>query len=60
MTDKNCKTYFTDEEYRILLSALRRERTVCEETDKIFDDHKLATVVDSIEKKIKNMNYYKA
>ena len=52
-------TYFTEQEYNIMLAALGRERDVC----KIVDDgcgegHKLLELVNSIEKKIKRIQYY--
>lgn len=54
------KNYFTDEEYRILLSALRREREVCEKVDKdCGEEHKLIHILNSIEKKIHKIQYGK-
>lgn len=56
----NEKQFFTDEEYRILLKALSREREVCEKVDMdCGDDHKLIRIMDSIEKKIKDIQYGK-
>lgn len=53
------ETYFTDQEYRILLRALSREREVCEMVDKdCGEDHKLLKLMNSIEKKIKYINYH--
>lgn len=52
------KDYFSDEEYRILLSALVRERKVCEKVDKdCGDNHKLIHIMNGIEKKIYNLQY---
>lgn len=49
---------FTDEEYRILLSALSRERKLCEEIDKRFEHGiPIVPIVDSIERKIKAIQY---
>lgn len=54
------KQFFTDEEYRILLKALSREREVCEKVDRnCEDDHKLICIMNSIEKKIKDIQYGK-
>ena len=51
---------FTDEEYRILLKALSREREVCEKVDKdCGDEHKLIRIMDSIERKVRNIQYEK-
>ena len=50
--------YFTDEEYRILLSALSRERKLCEEVEKRFEHGiLLVPIVDNIERKIKAIQY---
>ena len=50
--------YFTDEEYRILLSALSRERKLCEEVDEGFEHGiPLVPIVDSIERKIKAIQH---
>lgn len=46
---------FTDEEHRILLSAISRERKVCEECDRELDGndgYALVPIVDSIERKV--------
>lgn len=54
------KAFFADEEYRILLKALSREREVCEKVDRdCGDDHKLIHIMNSIEKKIKDIQYGK-
>lgn len=54
------KQFFTDEEYRILLKALSREREVCEKVDMdCGDDHKLIRIMNGIEKKIKDIQYGK-
>lgn len=54
------KAFFADEEYRILLKALSREREVCEKVDRdCVDDHKLIHIMNSIEKKIKDIQYGK-
>lgn len=50
--------YFTDDEYRILLSALSRERKVCEKIDNECEGNKnLTMIMDSIERKIKMVQY---
>ena len=50
--------YFTDDEYRILLMALDRERRVCEKVDKECEgDKNLTMIMDSIERKIKMVQY---
>ena len=52
------KRYFTDDEYRILLSALSRERQVCEKVDKECEgDKNLTMIMDNIERKIKVIQY---
>lgn len=52
---------FTDEEYRILLKALSRERDACKKADvDCGDDHKLIRIMNGIEKKIKDIQYGKA
>lgn len=54
------KNFFTDSEYRILLKALSREREVCEKVDRdCGEDHKLIHMMNSIEKKIKDIQYGK-
>lgn len=56
----NEKQFFTDEEYRILLKALSREREICEKVDMdCGDDRKLIHIMNSIEKKIKDIQYGK-
>lgn len=56
----NKDSFFTDEEYRILLKALSREREVCEKVDMdCGEDHKLIRIMNSIEKKIKDIQYGK-
>lgn len=53
-------SFFTDEEYRIVLKALSREREICEKVDMdCGDDHKLIRIMDSIERKIRNIQYGK-
>lgn len=49
------KSLFTDDEYRILLAALGREREVCEKAD--GEDHRLRDIMSSIEKKIQDLQY---
>lgn len=50
--------YFTDDEYRILLSALSRERQVCEKVDIECEGEKnLTMIMDSIERKINTVQY---
>lgn len=56
-TDKSPQPLFTDEEYRILLAALGRERKVCEIAD--GKDHMLQHIMNSIEGKIKRLQYPK-
>lgn len=54
------KTYFTDEEYRILFKALSREREICERVDRdCGGEHKLIRIMDSIERKVRNIQYEK-
>ena len=46
---------FTDKEHRILLSAISRERKVCEECDREIEDkdgYMLVPIVDGIERKV--------
>ena len=51
--------YFTDQEYRLVLAAIRRERDVCEIVDKdCGEEHKLLKMMNSIERKIKHIQYY--
>lgn len=48
--------YFTDNEYRILLAAISRERDVCKKVDTaISGGIPLVPIVDSIERKIKKL-----
>lgn len=58
---KNRKEHlFTYEEYRIVLKALSREREICERVDRdCGDDHKLIRIMNSIEKKVKEIQYGK-
>lgn len=53
------QSFFTDEEYRILLSALGRERKVCEQLASKDNDKVLPYIMDSIESKIKRIQYPK-
>lgn len=54
------KQFFTDEEYRILLKALSREREVCKKVDMdCGDDHKLIRIMNGIEKKVNEIQYGK-
>ena len=55
MNQNQQKSFFTDEEYRILLSALGRERKVCEQLD--AKDKVLLRIMDSIESKIQRIQY---
>ena len=50
------KHYFTEQEYRILLAALDRERIQCKQ---IGTQHLPLNVLDNIEKKIHKMQYGK-
>lgn len=50
-------SFFTDEEYRILLSALGRERKVCEQIAAKDNDKLLLRIMNSIENKIKRIQY---
>lgn len=57
---KKTKTYFSDEEYRILLSALNRERKVCQKIDKTGSDINcisLGCIMDALEEKIRKIQY---
>ena len=60
------ETFFTDEEYRILLSALSREEKIC----KIIDENakarnsendtiRLLPIVRSLKRKLQEINYNK-
>lgn len=50
--------YFTDDEYRILLSALFRERQICKKVDAECKGKKnLTMIMDNIERKIKAIQY---
>nr|DAQ13410.1 MAG TPA: hypothetical protein [Caudoviricetes sp.] len=52
-------TYFTDEEYRLVLSALSREKKVCEDVDrKLGGECKLSILMRNVEDKIKYMQYH--
>ena len=52
--------FFTNDEYRILLSALRREDEVCRKVDQdCGDDHKLIRIMTSIRRKIRRIQYEK-
>lgn len=52
----NTKPLFTDCEYRILLSALSREKKVCQKVDKEFSGPvSLVAIIDSVERKIKDL-----
>ena len=52
--------YFSDEEYRILLSALAREREVCKKVDRdCGGEPRLLRIMESIERKIAKMQYSK-
>ena len=52
------ETYFTDEEYRILLSALSHERKVCKKVQEEGEGEiDLIRVMDSLELKIRNIQY---
>ncbi len=51
-------TFFTDPEYRLMLSALSRERKVCESLDVgACGAPVLMQAISSIEKKIHDLNY---
>lgn len=50
--------YFTDQEYRLVLAALGREREVCEIVNKdCSEEHELLKLMNSIEKKIKHIQH---
>lgn len=55
------QTYFTDQEYRLVLQALHRERMVCEKVDEESkckeSEHVLSSLMDSIEGKIRHIQY---
>ncbi len=57
MNQNQQKSFFTDDEYRILLSALGRERKVCEQLEAKDDDKDLLRIMSSIEHKIKCIQY---
>lgn len=48
---------FTDQEYRLLLSALERERKVREQEDKSNGPVALTPLINSISRKVHNMQY---
>ena len=48
---------FSDQEHRILLAALGRERKVCEKIDKEDDSYMLREIMDSIEAKVHKMQH---
>ena len=51
-------TIFTDEEYRILLSALSRERKICEKIDaEMPGEVSLVKLMNNIERKISRIQY---
>lgn len=53
-------TYFTDQEYRLVLAALKRERKVCEETmrESNKNDVDLLELMNNIDKKINHIQYH--
>lgn len=54
---------FTDQEHRILLSAIGRERKICEECDREIGDndgYMLVPIVDSIERKVYEIQHQDA
>lgn len=52
--------YFSDEEYRILLSALAREREVCKKVDRdCGGEPRLLRIMESIERKVAKLQYSK-
>lgn len=51
-------TYFSDSEYRLLFSALARERKVCEMVDKdCVEEHKQIRIMNNLEKKIRHIQH---
>lgn len=56
------QTYFTDQEYRLVLRALQREQEVCEKFDKESNrsdaGQNLITLMNSIERKIEHVQYH--
>ena len=54
------KTYFTDSEYRLLLSALAREEKICRQVDEeTGNEPVLANMVRSVKRKIADTQYNK-
>ena len=52
--------YFSDEEYRILLSALGREKEVCKKVDRdCGGEPRLLRIMESIERKVAKLQYSK-
>lgn len=52
--------YFTDKEYMLLLSALDREKKVCEKVENECCDYfNLSDTIDDIEEKIRNIQHAK-
>ena len=50
--------FFTDQEYRILLAALSRERKVCEYVDDQYSGEiELVGIMNNIEKKLFDIQY---
>lgn len=54
-TTRSSQSFFSDEEYRIVLAALGRERKICKKLD--GNGHSLCDIMDNIEKKIKRIQY---
>lgn len=56
------QTYFTDQEYRLLLCALHRERLVCEgvdqESKQLGSGQPLVPIINRIERKIRHIQYH--
>lgn len=56
------QTYFTDQEYRLVLQALQREREVCENVEmnskNIDSKQKLTSIMSDIGKKIRYIQYH--
>ena len=51
--------YFTDSEYRLLLTAIDRESKVCRENDEANKDYYLSRIMTGIRRKIRRVQYEK-
>ena len=56
-SENHRETHFTDAEYRLLLSALSRERKVCASVNDLSGEVDLMRLMDSLERKIRVIQY---